>query len=99
MKKSILIVLFSSFLLYWGEAVLMAECTADEIIQMHEKGLSNELIESVCSRGDSADYAQEGQRCVTRYGVCSLSVPAAVDTPCFCTNKYTGHSDRGKVQK
>jgi hypothetical protein len=71
----------------------MAACTPEQVIQMHERGLSQELIESICGS------SEQGQRCVTKYGVCNLPSPAKVGTPCTCTNKYTGRSDRGTVQK
>ena len=93
MKKSKSFALSTFFLLFLGLGSAMADCTPEQIIQMHEKGLSEELIKSVCSA------SQKGQRCVTQYGVCNLPAPAEVGTPCSCTNKYTGHSDRGTVQK
>lgn len=89
--------LFSTlYLLSLGAGSAVADCTPEQVIQMHDKGLSAELIKSVCG---SVQNAEMGQRCVTQYGVCNLPAPAAVGTSCSCTNKYTGHSDQGTVQK
>ncbi len=95
--KKIKSFLFSTFfLLSLSVGSVMAECTPEQVIQMYEKGLSEELIKSVCG---SVQKEKMGQRCVTEYGVCSLSAPEAVGTPCSCINKYTGRSDQGTVQK
>jgi hypothetical protein len=96
--KELNIIIFLS-LLYINGSSLLAECTTSEVIQMHEKGLSEKLIESVCAGKGGADHTQEGQRCVTEFGICSLSAPAPIGMPCYCINKYSGHSDKGKVQK
>jgi len=93
MTKTKRIALSTVFLLSLGAASAMADCTPEQVIQMHDRGLSQELIESICGS------SQQGQRCVTEYGVCKLPAPANVGTPCSCTNKYTGRSDRGTVQK
>ncbi len=82
------------FLLFLGAGSAMADCTPEQIIEMYKKGLSEKLIKEVC--GSSP---QKGETCATEFGVCRLPAPAPVGTPCTCTNKYTGRSDRGTVKK
>ena len=92
--KKIKSFLFSTFfLLSLSAGSVMAECTPEQVIEMHKKGLSTELINSVCGS------VQKGQKCATEFGVCRLPTPVAVGTPCTCTNKYTGRSDHGTVKK
>jgi len=93
MTKTKSVAISTFFMLFLGTSSAMAECTPEQVIQMHDRGLSQELIESICGS------SQQGQRCVTKYGVCNLPAPAKVGTPCSCTNKYTGRSDPGTVQK